>query len=91
MNNKLTKLWFKRKWYGWGWYPASVEGWLVTLIYAGGVLFFASATDFNVTKEVWLFWLLPVLLLTVTFIRLAYRFGESPRWQWGRPKKDDLA
>ncbi len=28
-----SKLWFKRKSYGWGWIPSSIEGWLVLLIY----------------------------------------------------------
>ena len=33
MTNKKKKLWFKAKNYGWGWYPASREGWLVTGAY----------------------------------------------------------
>ncbi|MCX6717702.1 MAG: hypothetical protein NTU76_03445 [Candidatus Taylorbacteria bacterium] len=27
----MSKLWFKRKTYGWGWVPSSWEGWFVVI------------------------------------------------------------
>ncbi|MEX0910375.1 MAG: hypothetical protein WDZ73_01320 [Candidatus Paceibacterota bacterium] len=66
-NNR--KIWFKRKLYGWGWYPASREGWLVTVVYMTIIVFLALATSEGAdTKEWWLFFVLPVTLLTVSFI-----------------------
>ena len=29
----MTQLWFKAKKYGYGWYPATWQGWLVILVY----------------------------------------------------------
>ncbi|HRN96092.1 MAG TPA: hypothetical protein PLD54_01460 [Candidatus Levybacteria bacterium] len=80
--------WFKRKIYGWGWYPATWQGWIVTAVYISLVVFFsltlddsASTNDFSFT------FLIPVMLLTIVFIRIAFRTGESPKWQWGEKKK----
>lgn len=87
MQNK--KIWFKRKIYGWGWYPATVSGWVVTLIYVIAVVSLASAVAEGADKkEWWLFFVLPTMLLTISFIRIAYKYGESPRWQWGQKKGD---
>lgn len=84
------QLWFKRKWYGWGWYPASWQGWLVTVAYVGLIIALASSVDDGSTdKEVALMVLLPSLILTAAFIRVAYATGERPRWQWGRPRDED--
>lgn len=81
-------LWFKRKRYGWGWYPATWQGWAVTLVYVGLIVFFArSLDDTSPMNEVAFTFLLPVLILTVAFIRIAIRTGESPKWQWGEKKK----
>ena len=30
--------WFKRKWFGWGWTPATWEGWVATIIYVGVII-----------------------------------------------------
>lgn len=80
----MEKLWFKRKLYGWGWTPASWEGWAVTLLYMGLIgLFSLTIDDTSPLCEVFATFLLPVFLLTVVFIRIAYKKGDSPRWQWG--------
>ncbi|MEX1112640.1 MAG: hypothetical protein WEC84_04200 [Candidatus Andersenbacteria bacterium] len=85
----MKKPWFKRKLFGWGWYPASWEGWLVTLTYAALVISFARTIDENSPRqEIAFTFLLPVTFLTLLFIRIAYRTGETPQWQWGRRKED---
>lgn len=81
------KLWFKRKLYGWGWYPCSWEGWLVTLVYAALLVAFRLTIDeASPAREVWFTFLIPAVLLTIAFIRVAYKKGEKPRWQWGKRK-----
>jgi hypothetical protein len=77
MKNK----WFKRKAYGWGWTPATVEGWLVMLVYfvSIGMLLF-TVNRYNASPKV----------LTITFFALTFALivitaatGEKPKWQWG--------
>ncbi len=85
----MKKLWFKRKHYGWGWYPATWQGWIVTLIYIILIVVFAKTIDENSpVREIFFTFLLPVTLLTIAFIKIAYKKGEKPKWQWGN-KNDD--
>jgi len=81
--------WFKRKVFGWGWVPASREGVLTTLIYVAVVLGLAFSIDENSSSEDAVFKLLiPLVLITIIFIIIAYKKGEKPKWQWGFPKED---
>jgi hypothetical protein len=83
--SRKENIWFKRKLYGWGWTPITWQGWLVTATYAVLVIVFALSLDKDSPKkEVVFTFVLPVLLLTISLIRLAYRKGERPRWQWGK-------
>ena len=82
-------LWFKRKLYGWGWTPATWQGWLVILVYVVLVALFAFTIDENSpAREVFFTGILPVALLTIALISICYKFGEKPRWQWGKVKND---
>jgi len=88
--DKNKKLWFKRKLYGWGWYPVSWEGWSVTIFYIGIIiLLYTAVYNSNSTTEWALLFLLPVAILTSTFIRIAYKYGETPKWQWGKKREDN--
>ncbi len=83
-------LWFKRKLYGWGWTPVTWQGWLVTLLYIGLMVAFALTIDeTSPTREIFFTLILPATLLTVSFLRIAYKKGESPRWQWGEKRKPE--
>ena len=84
-------LWFKRKFYGWGWTPVTWQGWLTIGVYVLLVLGFALTIDENSpTREIMFAFVLPTILLTTTLICMCYRFGEKPKWQWGEGKKNDL-
>lgn len=79
--------WFKRKLYGWGWTPATWQGWLLTLGFIVIVVAFAFTIDENSPPEEIMFtFFLPLILLTVSFITIAYKTGEKPKWSWGFPK-----
>lgn len=79
--------WFKRKLYGWGWTPATWQGWLVTTIFIILILLFAFTIDENSnTSEIFFTGVLPIVLLIITFIRICYKKGEKPEWQWGDKK-----
>jgi len=82
-----NKYWFKRKCFGWGWTPVTWQGWLVTLIYIGFLALFSLTIDEKSTmREMAFTFMLPVIFLTITFIRIAYKKGEKPCWQWGSKK-----
>ena len=86
----MKKLWFKRKIYGWGWHPVTWQGWTITLVYIAILLTLSFTLDEDSSpKEVVFMFFLPMAILTATFIRIAYKTGEKPRWQWGEDKKDD--
>jgi len=83
----MKQKWFKAKEYGWGWYPATWQGWAVTLGYVVLAVLFAFTLDENSPpKEIAFTFLLPMTLLTVALIRIAYVKGEKPEWRWGSKK-----
>lgn len=89
MEQQKQHLWFKRKLYGWGWTPCSWQGWLVTAVYVAGVVLSAlTIEETSRTHEVAFTFILPVVLMTIVFIRVAYAKGEKPRWQWGKRIED---
>lgn len=85
--------WFKRKVFGWGWAPATKEGWLLTLGFVAIILFLAfrleeTATNNVVFKQL----LLPLIGLVILFIFISYKKGEKPKWMWHipEPREDSL-
>ncbi len=79
----MKKIWFRRKLYGWGWYPSSWEGWVVLLIWVALFAFSMSRVDHEGIKNIWL-----VFLFTGILILVCYKKGEKPRWQWGKRLED---
>lgn len=90
IKNNPKKLWFKRKIYGWGWTPATWQGWLTIFVYVVLVLVFSLTIDEqSPPREVVFTFILPITLLTATLLRICYKKGEKPKWQWGFPKEDN--
>mgnify|MGYP001573239736 CR=1 FL=1 len=78
----MKKLWFKNKRYGWGWSPASWEGWLVTAIF----ILLAVGVGLIYSPESGFFFVaLTVLVGALIFI--CYATGETPEWRWGDKDK----
>jgi len=71
------KYWFKRKRYGRGWCPSSIEGWIVIIIACAMILYFATKVDTNPVNIVY------IILTAVVLVIINYMRGEKPRWQWG--------
>jgi hypothetical protein len=81
--------WFKRKLYGWGWTPVKWQGWVVIALYVLVIVLFSLTIDDNSpTREVAFTFILPVVFLTALLIRICYKKGERPRWQWGLDRKE---
>lgn len=74
----MKEIWFKRKKYGWGWTPANLRGWIVTLLYVALVF----TTSLVAPISILAFFVL-LIVFTAVFIGICYKYGETPRWQWG--------
>ena len=83
MNDK--KLWFKAKMYGWGWYPVSWEGWVITFLYTASILVQTfnldgavhSGSDFLISFSI------PFITNTIFLLIICHARGEKPKWRWG--------
>lgn len=91
IKNNPERYWFKRKLWGWGWVPATWQGWFVTVLYIVLISLLALSREKVVSNNPdsgsnFLVFGLPFIVLTATFIFIAYKKGEKPKWQWGLPK-----
>lgn len=81
--------WFKRKLYGWGWAPARPQGWAVVVIWLVVIIGLSLTIDENSPPNELVFtFFLPLVLLTITLIRICYKKGEAPKWMSGLPKEN---
>lgn len=76
---KKNNLWFKAKRYGWGWYPITWQGWIVTLIFIFLIIF----APIKIEERPFLF-LIWFGLITLGLIIVCKSKGEQPRWRWGK-------
>jgi hypothetical protein len=84
--------WFKRKLYGWGWVPAKWQGWCIIFLYILLILSLVLVREKDIpgnsdSGSNFLTFALPIIVLTTLLIIVAYKKGERPRWQWGKPKE----
>ncbi len=80
--------WFRRKLFGFGWTPATREGWATLFIFMvfviGNTYRLRDRLDAGDARSyVW-----QMILLIVLLICICWRTGEPPKWQWGIPKRD---
>jgi len=79
------KIWFKAKPYGMGWYPATWEGWLITLFYVVLLVSSFNLVDSNSgsTSGIIFGVLLYFFVLTLYLLFIAWLKGERFGWRWG--------
>jgi formate-dependent nitrite reductase membrane component NrfD len=84
------KYWFKRRRYGWGWVPATWQGWLVIGLYVMLLLVAPSFVDNDSSgaKHTVLFFAF-MLLATALLIRIVLLTAPKPKWRWGRRPDDN--
>lgn len=85
----LQKPWFKNKTYGWGWYPATWQGWLVMLTWLIVELgcVFVAFRYFGPASSLFALWVVGISTISATIlVIIAWLTGEKPRWQWGDKK-----
>lgn len=82
---RKARAWFKAKRYGWGWYPATWQGWAVLALYALVVVGATWAMASRPSPDlVYCATMLLGVLATLGLAYIAYRTGEPPRWRWGK-------
>ena len=80
----MRAVWFKAKTYGWGWTPATWQGWAVMLMYVTSVVFSAFAFLMPRANEAgWIAYGISLAALTALLIVICYKTGEEPHWRWG--------
>jgi hypothetical protein len=77
--------WFVAKRYGWGWTPATKEGWIATAAFLAAdiAIVFGTADFVHGWRDYLVYTLLPLLGIITIFILVCYKTGEKPRWRWG--------
>lgn len=83
------RYWFKRKLYGWGWTPATWEGWLVIFFFIGLVVwnFFRIDSLERPVADTARVFIPQTLLFVLVLLYICWKTGEPPKWMWGLPKK----
>ncbi|MEI6326574.1 MAG: hypothetical protein WCO78_00460 [Candidatus Roizmanbacteria bacterium] len=83
---KPNPLWFKAKEYGWGWTPATWQGWLLLISYIAIEIYIYYGVDSSSRSASYV--VLNYLPLSVVFtfvlILICFATGERPRWRWGK-------
>ncbi len=84
----MKGLWFKAKTYGYGWYPCSWQGWVVTAIYFLILLFAFRLVDITSQSisDTLIEMIFPFVILTFLFILICIKTGEKSKWRWGTNK-----
>ncbi len=97
MSTRPKTLWFKAKRYGWGWYPVTWQGYLSTLLFTLTYILLVTAymgwlsaatmaggADYRGLSLGTLEFLAAFAAVTWLMIVLCTRYGERPRWRWGK-------
>ena len=81
-----NRLWFKAKTYGWGWSPATWEGWVVVGVYVGllAVIVGRMEGEVHSARETLTEVTVPIVVITAALIAISYWKGERLGWRWGK-------
>ncbi|EKD68271.1 MAG: hypothetical protein ACD_48C00001G0003 [uncultured bacterium] len=87
----MKRYWFKRKLFGWGWQPATWEGWLVLFGFVAisfANFFFRYTDRIDVSETLAYRFAFDTFVLVIILMIICLRTGEKPRWQWGKRIED---
>jgi hypothetical protein len=82
----MDTIWFKAKRFGWGWTPATWQGWLILAGFVAGIAASAFAilgAGQVVTVHQWMAFYAAIAVESLSLIVICYKTGERPRWRWG--------
>ncbi len=72
--------WFKSKrYYGWGWYPARWQGWVVLLVWFVPIIWLVDQLERGMSGGLYV---LLLALWVAVLLAVCWRTGERPQWRW---------
>jgi hypothetical protein len=88
LQETTPKVWFRAKRYGYGWYPASFEGWVVMLVwFMINVKYFITTDTLSHSGSDTLIGFAPTFIITtIILLIICYKKGEKLGWRWGEPR-----
>ncbi len=92
MKDKSSKLWFKRRRYGWGWTPVSWQGWLSVAIFVAIVissLFTLPMKPNEPTPGQILLLFMYIAGAGLILIGISFMKGPMPKFRWGKKPTDN--
>lgn len=87
----IMNYWFKRKRYGYGWVPATWQGWLVIVMYSILVLLgalFLTRENASEGDNILVF-ATSFVVATGTLLVITHYTGPKPKWRWGKKPTDN--
>lgn len=82
-------IWFKAKTYGYGWYPATWQAWLIMAIWFAVVFLNflrIGPTSLSETDNL-IGFIVETIILSIILVAICYWTGEKPGWRWGKNDK----
>jgi len=85
----MKELWFHARRYGWGWTPATIEGWaviaafVIAVIVNTLVLFYRVRNSVDARQAIVTFLIWLAIAVAALFV-VAWITGEPPRWRWDK-------
>lgn len=81
----MSRPWFKAKQYGWGWYPASWQGWLILFVYTVVISLAAVLLGSRIEIDAYFVGAIALTIgATIGLIIICWKTGEHPKWSWGK-------
>ncbi len=83
------KLWFKAKYFGWGWTPVSWQGWIILALYVLGIIsnFVLAGAGTSSAQDTVMGFGLNLVIMTIFLLVICYAKGEKPKWRWGKTEE----
>jgi hypothetical protein len=75
---KTQPVWFRAKRYGYGWFPNTWQGWLITGTFLLAILAISRFMEVNSLEQN-----VALIGTAILLIIICYKTGEKPSWNWG--------
>lgn len=93
MQSSSTKLWFKRRRYGWGWTPVTWQGLLTVLLFLlivlADIMWISLADPVQPTTTQILLFLTIIIGAALMLIGVCIMKGPTPHFRWGKKPTDN--